>query len=345
MPDRLQIKHLRTADLNKAPSASTLAYGEIAVNYNAESPNLYIKDSDDNVVGFVSESYFEKIVGTGITENGTTAFTPISEVIQQDEETVAAALNDLNDRKADKEYVDEAVSSITIAVDDHIDSASTNPVQNKVVKEYIDEAVSSITIDIDSELDTGSTNPVANSAVTQHLVDTEYVISQALNDLNTRKADKSYVDTAVSSITIDVDSELDSGSTNPVANSAVTKTIIDNELIVASALNDLNGRVDELSGETPWYAKKDDIIVTSFTLNGSGNVVTSTTLSDKVLLVGKGTVRGVPAYTSSDAGKYLSVNQQGVLEWVLPSYLYTGNGQPLSAQGNNGDLYLDLDTN
>ena len=39
-----------------------------------------------------------------------------------------------------------------------------------------------------------------------------------------------------------LDDELDSGSTNPVMNSAVTKAILENELTVAAAFNDLNDR-------------------------------------------------------------------------------------------------------
>lgn len=218
MPNKLHLVHVKSSVFDKAPVASDINYGEIAVNYNSGSTALYIRDHADNIVKF-SPMTVDLELDTGSTNP--VANSAITNVIYENEEIIAAALNDLESRKADKEYVDEAISGITIDVDDHMDSASTNPVQNKVVKEYIDEAVSSITIDIDSELDSGSTNPVANSAVTQHFTDIEYVVAQSLNDINDRKADKSYVDSAVSSITIDVDSELDSGSTNPVENRAI----------------------------------------------------------------------------------------------------------------------------
>ena len=45
MPDRLKVKHIRSSQFGKAPSASTIDYGEIAINYNSESPALYIKDN------------------------------------------------------------------------------------------------------------------------------------------------------------------------------------------------------------------------------------------------------------------------------------------------------------
>ena len=239
MPNKLHLVHVKSSVLDKAPVASDINYGEIAVNYNSGSTALYIRDHADNIVKF-SPMTVDSELDTGSTNPVSNS--AITNVIYENEEIIAAALNDLETRKADKEYVDEAISGITIDVDDHMDSASTNPVQNKVVKEYIDEAVSSITIDVDSELDSGSTNPVANSAITSYLTDAEYVISQAFNDLEDRKADKSYVDSAVSSITIDVDSELDSGSTNPVENRAIWEELDELGLVIGQSLNDLETR-------------------------------------------------------------------------------------------------------
>ena len=194
----------------------------------------------------------------------------VTSIIYQDEEIVSAALNDLNDRKADKSYVDEAISGVTIDVDDEVDSASTNPVENRAIyeyiaeieevvssslndlndrkadKSYVDEAISAATIDVDMVMDSASTNPVANSAITKTIIDNELIVASALNDLETRKADKSYVDAAVSSITIDVDSELDTGSTNPIANSVISKVIVDDEKVISAAFNDLNDRLRDV---------------------------------------------------------------------------------------------------
>lgn len=350
MAKKLHLVHVKSNVLDKAPSASTINYGEIAVNYNADSPALYIRDDDDNIVKFISEPYFEKIVGTGVTENDGETFTPLSEIIQQDEETIAAAFNDLNERKADKSYVDEAVSSITIDVDTELDSGSTNPVENRAIyqviidneevtaaalndleerkadKSYVDEAISAstmqvddqldsastnplenrviyqileedeeaiaaaindlndrldnISFDLDDHLDSGSTNAVMNSAITMAILEDEEAIAGALNDLNERKADKDYVDELVSSITIDVDSEIVSGSTNPVENQAIYNALRQNEMVMAASLNNLNSR----------------IIISGVTENGSGNVVTSTTLYRKELKVNYGNL------TAGDVG-------------------------------------------
>lgn len=356
MPDRLKVKHIRSSQFGKAPSASTIDYGEIAINYNSESPALYIKDNLDNIVPFVSEPYFEKIVGTGITEDSGETFVPLTKVIQDDEKVISAALNDLESRKADKSYVDDAVSSITIDVDTVLSTGSSNPVANsaltaviyenelitssalndledrKADKSYVDAAVSSITIDVDYELDSGSTNPVANSAITKAIIENEEVIAAAFNDLETRKADKSYVDASVSSITIGVDSELSTGSTNPVQNSAITTYIYDIEEVTSAALNDLNDRVEDLEENEPndgvLTIQKNGTQIGRFTANSE----TSTTVNIQV--------KEVPASTSSDSGKILMVNSSGQPTWTLPSNIYSGNVPPSQQLGNNGDIYI-----
>lgn len=197
MAKKLHLVHVKSAVADKAPSASTLNYGEIAVNYNSETPALYIRDDEDNIVKFISEPYFTKIVGTGITENDGETITPLTEVIEQDEITISAALNDLNDRKADKEYVDGAISGVTADIDDlsdevnNLSSSLTNNYYTKdEVDDAIEEAMSGVTIDVDDHLDSASTNPVENRAIYDVIVKNEKVVASALNNINDRKEDK-----------------------------------------------------------------------------------------------------------------------------------------------------------
>ena len=179
-------------------------------------------------------------------------------------------------------------------VDDQLDSASTNPLENRVIYQILEEdeeaiaaaindlndRLDNISFDLDDHLDSGSTNAVMNSAITMAILEDEEAIAGALNDLNERKADKDYVDELVSSITIDVDSEIVSGSTNPVENQAIYNALRQNEMVMAASLNNLNSR----------------IIISGVTENGSGNVVTSTTLYRKELKVNYGNL------TAGDVG-------------------------------------------
>lgn len=45
--------HKKSAVSGKTPTASQLEYGELAVNYNSDSPFISLKDSDDNIVKIV----------------------------------------------------------------------------------------------------------------------------------------------------------------------------------------------------------------------------------------------------------------------------------------------------
>ena len=114
----------------------------------------------------------------------------------------------------------------------------------------------------DNEIVTFSSDKIIKKVI----VDNERITAAALNDLEVNKQDVLTagqgidITNNVISATLDVtvDDVLDSGSTNPVANSAITsefdeiKNIIDeNELIIAAALNDLDERKLDASAYTP----------------------------------------------------------------------------------------------
>ena len=310
MAKKLHLVHVKSNVENKLPSANVINYGEIAVNYNANSPALAIKDSNNNIVKFAPQSYVDSnfvhdaeyyssgstheirlydasrnvlatidaddfikdgmvhdvyitgdtMVITFNTDAGhedieldiTDIFDPdiyytksevdektvvdsaldtgsthpvqnkvVYQYILDNELAIAASLNDLNDRKADKSYVDAAVTSVTIDVDSVLDSASTNPVENRVIY----NALNNVSIDVDDHMDSASTNPVENKVVWKVIRDDEKVMSAAVNDLNDRKADKTYVDDAICGVTIEVDDALDSASTKPVENRVVTNAL------------------------------------------------------------------------------------------------------------------------
>ena len=150
--------------------------------------------------------------------------------------------------------------------------------------------------EIDDKLGSGFTGENSGNTVTKVIEDNELAISAALNDLNNRKLDASaYTPTDLSDLyvlsgvvnensivtaaalndlnerlydkldasaytEVEVDEELSSSSTNPVANSAITKTILENEEVVSEALADLDSRI---SGNTTYInqvnAKADTI--------------------------------------------------------------------------------------
>lgn len=84
----------------KLPSASTLEYGEIAINYGASGETLSIKNSNDQIVTFSSDNKRDAAVDAlqGDIERIDSAITEIEEVFDENELVVSTALGNLNDR-------------------------------------------------------------------------------------------------------------------------------------------------------------------------------------------------------------------------------------------------------
>ena len=84
------------------PSANSLVEGEIAINYAEDVETLSIKNESGTVVTFSSDNYYtEQKLGSGFT--GSNSAKTVTDVIEENEETVSAALNDLEDTKVDKD--------------------------------------------------------------------------------------------------------------------------------------------------------------------------------------------------------------------------------------------------
>jgi hypothetical protein len=52
----MKVKYKKSGENGKKPSASAMANGEIAVNYNTTNPRIMIKDSKNTIVSFLPES-------------------------------------------------------------------------------------------------------------------------------------------------------------------------------------------------------------------------------------------------------------------------------------------------
>ena len=155
-------QHIYSVVDGKAPSATTLLEGEIAVNAFADNEKLFIKNSSGDVVDF-PRSYSIKD-------------------IDEDMEIIAAALNELNDRKADW------VSAVTSGAVIQTESASTMEFYNRSGDTLFTMPFPEGG-DVDMDFDSGSTKALANSAITVTLEEMQKVTSAALNDLNMRKLD------------------------------------------------------------------------------------------------------------------------------------------------------------
>ena len=202
-------------------------------------------------------------------------------LIVEDEKVTSAALNDLNTRKADRTEIPD--------VSGYFDSVSYDSTEKKIFfyndnvqKGYVDATdfikdgmVDSVTVkdvEISGEtvnclvitFNTDSGKEDINIPITD-IFDSNLYYTKTECDNLFGKVDDVFVNN-VSVVTnkvatiptattseygvVIVDTELDSASTNPVSNAAITNEILNNELTVSSALVDLDERINEHSSNT-----------------------------------------------------------------------------------------------
>lgn len=96
---------LKTNGLPQLPSPDKLVDGEIAINYAEGVETISIRNENSAITTFSSDNYYtEKKLGSGFTNNDATVTEAIDDLkymVVNKEEAIAAALNDLNDRKLD----------------------------------------------------------------------------------------------------------------------------------------------------------------------------------------------------------------------------------------------------
>lgn len=80
------IQHLRSSDYGKAPSATFMDYGELALNFNSESLALYTKNNTNNIVNLLNEG---RIGGDYVITNYPSEFKPTSAISINDKYDVA----------------------------------------------------------------------------------------------------------------------------------------------------------------------------------------------------------------------------------------------------------------
>lgn len=242
------IEHLQHVKSNvviegkpKLPTAEVLVDGELAVNYAEGYETISLRNSNSGITTFSSDDYYsEKKLGYKFI--GENSANTVSDVIDEDEEIVASALNDLNTRKLD-------VSAYT---------------PTDLTNYYTKSETSGAT-----EISNALGAKVNSQTFISHTADTNAHVTSEEKTLWNAKADKSWVE-----------EKLGSGFTGDNSANTVTSVIEENEEIVASALNDLESRKLDASAYTPtdlsnYYTKSETSGATeiSAALNGYADSV------------------------------------------------------------------------
>ena len=239
----------------KAPLATDLVDGELAVNIAEDGEKIFLKNTANKIVGFSSDGLLDKkylSTTSGGTVSGDTEFkgdvkivypdstsqtVSLREVMADNEMTISAALNDLNERISDQKT--------------DIDTIKT--------KESLPLSGGTVSGDTEFKGDVKIVYPDANSqtvSLREVIVDNEEVTSAALNELNERISDqKTDIDTIKAKECLPLSGGTVSGETtfnkdvkvvfpNSETPTSLVSAIVDNEKVTAAALNDLNEKFD-----------------------------------------------------------------------------------------------------
>ena len=216
-------------NIAKRPTADKLINGEIAVNYLKGHETLTIKNTEDEIVGFVNENEFydaQEIIAGAMTQEKEERTADISrlegkfgdvEEIQNDvaelEYVVSSSLNDLNSRINKKETSDEEFKE-KLNEKELVIASALNDLNSRISDSS--EQVEDLATSVDERFE----------RLGENINDIELVISSSLNDLNSRISDSSE---QVEDLATSVDERIN-----------------DIELVVSSSLNDLNNRIKDL---------------------------------------------------------------------------------------------------
>ena len=279
---------------DKAPLATDLVDGELAVNIAEDGEKIFLKNTANKIVGFSADGLLDKkylSTISGGTVSGNTEFkgdvkivypdsssqtVSLREVMVDNEMTISAALNDLNERIEDQKKTVDSNSTI-------IGNISTK------VNELLPLSGGTVSGETTFTKDTTFDNiklkyPKTDSeavSLRDVMLENEKVTAAALNDLNERVNDhKSDIDaiktkeclplsggtvSGITTFTNDVKIAYpDSGST-PVS---LSKVMFDNEKVTAAALNDLDERVNDHKSDIDAIKAKECLPLSGGTVSG-----------------------------------------------------------------------------
>lgn len=92
-----RLLHKRSNVKDRIPTKDILDYGELAINYNAQSPKIYLKNSNNKIISFIDEENVKVLIDEKQEEAISQLSIEIYDLINENELTTAKALSNLND--------------------------------------------------------------------------------------------------------------------------------------------------------------------------------------------------------------------------------------------------------
>ena len=261
----------------KLPTAEVLVEGELAVNYAEGYETISLRNSSSGMATFSSDDYYTKMkLGSGFT--GVNSANTVTSVIEENEEITASALNDLNDRiveiddsvndKVDNDTFSASTAATNARIDDllvlveddeNVVSSALNDLEGRKldasaytpvdISQYYTKSETSGKTEIANALQTKS-NANHNQASNTITAMTGYVVASTSGDVATSDT----LNVAIGKLERndnDIKRQIGSGFTV----SSITEVIEENEEVISSALNDLNGRVNTHTSDLSVHIK------------------------------------------------------------------------------------------
>lgn len=281
--NRQQLIHLHSETV-KELLPEQINFGEIAVQYAADEPLLYIKDSNENIVSFIDSNkieYYINDIVSAITENEfvvasalvdlDTRVTDINSALTKDEYVISMALNDLNLRiencadQSDLEELQEIIGGG--ALDDryvqldtyesftgNTDSRLWNLENNISNLSSSTRTLSSSTVSALNALSSAMGTVLTQYATSANVHSTiDWLKNELIEDELVIAAAFNDISERVSAITETMEDSLVDFSelyaTSADVHSAledIVNAITDDEFIVATSVNDINARLNGL---------------------------------------------------------------------------------------------------
>lgn len=253
----------------KLPTSSQIEYGELAINYAKDKETISLRNSNNEIVTFSSDTVI-------------LSKTVQKEELDNTEKVIAAALNDINSRISEN---DDRWEDIIIE-NELVTSAALNELNSRLDAlradfDESDEVAAAAFNDLNARIGSGDTNIAQELQQLRDDVDEiDLGTAAALNDLNSRigtlEQDGDDVDYVISMALNDLNSRV----------GGFESDIQEMDLVVSSSLNDLNSRVDDneleiedintnLQDFQTRITDVEDNMIESISLNGDEQTVTN----------------------------------------------------------------------
>jgi len=328
----------------KLPTSSQIDYGEIAINFAKGHETISVRNNNDEIVAFSSDSVLDKkYISSGAVVTALAGISTDSFFDDAEYDSNTKRINFKNNG-AVKDYIDATdfikdgmVSSVTVSNGNLVITFNTDAGKEDITlaltqifnpNNYYDKTAA------DGKFLTGytETDPTVPSWAKES-TKPSYTASEVGAMATSERSNYLPTGTTLDNIADGSTRKLSDYSLTSHTHSQYALTGHTHSEYLSTATTIPTQESIANSGFT-----KNTGTLTGVTINGSAATVSNGNASFNIEL-GGGSGSGLPTVSASDNGKILQV-VDGQWALVTPTVVYTGNGTPDNLLGNNGDIYL-----